>query len=152
MQPSSHQQRNSNLQQRILIISITFSREEENTCRKLCRELERKLHLSLYRENFHFWKVTHQQYKWFGLATWITYVQGKKGFLSIPVPNTTITTPTTIVRAGGRPYITVSSYIYSLTSYCILLDWQSSSFPEFLLERELWGTWAAIVQNTEVKD
>jgi hypothetical protein len=33
----------------------------------------------------------------------------------------------------------------------ILLDLHAPSFPVFLLEGELYGTWAAIVQNTEVK-
>ncbi len=33
----------------------------------------------------------------------------------------------------------------------LYLDLQSFSFLEFLLERELEGTWAVIVPNTEVK-
>jgi hypothetical protein len=35
--------------------------------------------------------------------------------------------------------------------YIIILDVLAPSFPVILLERELLGAWAAIVQNTEVK-
>jgi hypothetical protein len=108
------------LQIRIPIISITLSREEENTCRKLCREIE--VHLSLCRENFHFWKVPHQQYKWYGLATWIMPLYRWR---MLPV-----TSPASIIRAGeGRNGVFI--HVFTDYSFCILLDWQASSFLNF---------------------